>query len=260
MTDLFQIAAVGMQDASQRMDAISLNAANAALPGYRRHVVVGRPFDATLAGSDATGASGTLTAVAPMSQDPAAKAAAPVSSGLVQQVDLQPGSLMTTGRPLDLAIEADDLFFALTDGTQTWLTRAGSFRLNSDGVLVGERGLHVVGTEGDIRLPSGDASVEADGRITQDELTVGAIQLFRPNDRASLVAAPGSLLTASTGLQPAEAGASRVRSGTLEASNTDAASEMIGLMTLARQFESLVRAVQGYDGVLGRAIEKLAEV
>jgi flagellar basal body rod protein FlgG len=173
---------------------------------------------------------------------------------------LQPGALMTTGRPLDLAIDADDLFFALTDGTQTWLTRSGSFRLNADSVLVGERGLRVVGTDGDVRLPSSDVTVDADGRIAQQGMTVATLQLFRPNDRTSLAAAPGSLLTASAGVQPAEAGASRVRSGTLEGSNTDAASEMVGLMTLARQFESLVRVVQGYDGVLSRAIEKLAEV
>ena len=57
-----------------------------------------------------------------------------------------------------------------------------------------------------------------------------------------------------------EAGASRVRSGELEGSNTDSTTEMIGLMMIARQFESLTHVVQGYDGVLGRAIEKLAGV
>jgi flagellar basal body rod protein FlgG len=35
---------------------------------------------------------------------------------------------------------------------------------------------------------------------------------------------------------------------------------MIGLMSIARQFESLSRVIQGYDGLFGRAIEKLAEI
>jgi flagellar basal-body rod protein FlgF len=61
-------------------------------------------------------------------------------------------------------------------------------------------------------------------------------------------------------VQPAEAGVGRVRGGTLEASNTDATREMLGLMALSRQFESLTHVVQGYDQVLGRAIQKLGEI
>jgi flagellar basal body rod protein FlgG len=234
MTDIFQIASVGMQDAGQRMEAISQNAASASLPGYRRHVVAGRPFTAELAASGA---------------DP-----------LPQQVDVRPGSLLSTGRPLDVAVQTDDLFFELTDGERTWLTRAGAFRVNQDGVLVGEQGLRVVGAEGDVRIPPGDVTVEADGRITQQGVTVATLQLFRPTERASLVPVQGSLLSTNADIDPAEAGMGRVRGGALEAANTDAATEMIDLMSTARQFESLTRVAQGYDTVLGHAIEKLAEV
>jgi flagellar basal-body rod protein FlgF len=251
MTDIFQIASVGMQDASQRMEAISQNAASASLPGYRRHVVAGRPFTAELAVSVAAGPGGSASGAATALQggDP-----------LIQQVDVRPGSLQLTGRPLDVALQTDDLFFELTDGEQTWLTRAGAFRVNQDGVLVGEQGLRVVGTEGDVRIPPGDVTVEADGRITQQGVAVATLQLFRPADRTSLVPVQGSLLTTSSDIEPAEAGVGRVRGSALEAANTDAATEMIDLMSTARQFESLTRVAQGYDTVLGRAIEKLAEV
>ena len=89
---------------------------------------------------------------------------------------------------------------------------------------------------------------------------VATLQLFRPNDRGGLQAASGSLLSAPTGIQPAEAGVGRVRSGVLEASNTDSAREMLGVVEISRQFESLSRVVQGYDELLGRVIEKLGEV
>jgi flagellar basal body rod protein FlgG len=56
------------------------------------------------------------------------------------------------------------------------------------------------------------------------------------------------------------ADAIRIRSGTLEASNTDATREMLSLMTLSRQFESLSRVLQSYDDLLGRTIQKLGEV
>jgi flagellar basal-body rod protein FlgF len=250
MSDIFQIANVGLLDGKQRLEAISLNAASASLPGYRRHVSAAA-FDAALA------------APAPANNDGSQHPAATAESGsrsLLQHVDLQRGGMIATGRALDLAIDANELFFALTDGTRTWLTRAGTFRMNEDGVLVGENGLRVIGTQGDIQLPSSEVTVAGDGRITHQGVIVGAVQLFRPNDPVSLQAAPGTLLIAPSGMQPAEPGSARIRSGTLEASNTDAGREMLGLMAISRQFESLSRIVQSYDELLGRAIQTLGEV
>jgi flagellar basal-body rod protein FlgF len=234
MSDVYQITSVGMLEGRQRLEAISMNAASASLTGYRRHIVTGRTFDAAL-------------------KDAGAIATLPV------QIDLQPGALVATGHELDLAVEGEDSFFALTDGAQIWLTRAGSFRVSDDGVLVGEGGLHVVGTHGDVRLPGSDVEVAADGRITRAGLVLATLQLFRPNDRTSLQPARGALLAAPAGVLPAEPGEARVRAGVLEASNSDSAREMLGLMALSRQFESLTRVVQGYDELVGRTIQKLGE-
>jgi flagellar basal-body rod protein FlgF len=256
MSDIFQIAGIGLFEGKQRLEAISQNAASASLPGYRRHVVTGRAFDAALATSSASPAQ-ALSQQAPSQQAPSQQA--PLQQAASQQVNLHPGSLMATGRPLDVAIDPQDLFFALTDGTQTWLTRAGAFRVGEDGVVVGERDLHVIGMQGDVRLPSSDVTVEADGRITYQGATVAELQLFKPTEPSSLLAAQGSLLSAPSGMEPAQKGEVRVRGGTLEASNTDAASEMLELMTLSRQFESLSRVLQNYDEALGRVIEKLGE-
>ena len=256
MSDIFQIAGIGLFEGKQRLEAISQNAASASLPGYRRHVVTGRAFDAALATSSASPAQ-ALSQQAPSQQAPLQQA--PLQQAPSQQVNLHPGSMMATGRPLDVAIDPQDLFFALTDGTQTWLTRAGAFRVGEDGVVVGERDLHVIGMQGDVRLPSSDVTVEADGRITYQGATVAELQLFKPTEPSSLLAAQGSLLSAPSGMEPAQKGEVRVRGGTLEASNTDAASEMLELMTLSRQFESLSRVLQNYDEALGRVIEKLGE-
>lgn len=242
MSDIYRIANVGLEDARQRLEAISLNAASASLHGYRRHVVTSTAFADALAVTD--------------NIEPSAA----TSSAPIQHVDLQRGALVSTGRALDLAIDADDLFFALTDGTQTWLTRSGDFRLNEEGVLVGEGGLRVVGTQGDLRLPAADVVVSGDGRILHHDLAVGTVQLFRPVERASLQPARGALLTSPAGVLPVEPGDGRIRSGALEASNTDATREMLGVMVVARQFESLSRVLQNYDELLGRVIQKLGEV
>jgi flagellar basal body rod protein FlgG len=239
MNDLFQIAGIGMADGRQRLEAIGQNAASTALPGYRRHVVSGSPFAALVAAA------------------PDTRAAAEVAAGAPIHVDLQRGALRSTGRGLDVAIDADDAYFALTDGEHTWLTRAGAFALDDDGVLVGEGGLRVVGAQGDIRLADTDVEVGADGRITRQGETVATLSLLRPSDPRALVAAQGSLLDAPGGTEPAET--ARVRGGMLEASNTDATREMVDVVSLSRQFEALSRVVQGYDELLGRTIDKLSE-
>jgi flagellar basal body rod protein FlgG len=243
MTDIFQIAAVGMQEGKQRLQAISQNAANASLPGYRRQVVTGRSFDSTLL-DGAAAQSPSLTAI-------------DASLRLAHQVNLRRGATLATGRALDVAIDSDDLFFAVTDGERVWLTRGGAFRRSDAGVLVGERDLRVMGVDGDVRLPAGDVVVEADGRITQQGATVATLQLFRPADAAAVVAANGALLESPGGIEPAEPGIARMRGGMLEASNTDNAREMLNLIELSRQFEALTRVLQGYGEMLDRAIEKL---
>ena len=102
-------------------------------------------------------------------------------------------------------------------------------------------------------------TVSPDGAITHRGLVVAALQLYAPNDRRTLQAAEGALLISTSGVQPVDAGAAHIRSGTLEASNTDATREMLGVMGLSRQFESLSRVLQSYDEMLGRTIQQLGE-
>lgn len=238
MMDIFQITSVGMLDGRQRLEAVSENTASSSLPGYRRHVVTGSSFSALIG-------------------QPASMATA-AASRMADHVNLQPGAMKATGRPLDVAIDGSDGFFAVTDGRQTWLTRSGAFSLNSDGVLVGEGGNKVVGAQGDIRLADSDIEIGADGRITHHGETVGAMALFTPSDPASLLAASGSLLESPSGTQTVSA--PRVRGGMLEASNTDPTREMMSVVGFSRQFEALSRVTQSYDEILSQTIEKLGEV
>jgi flagellar basal body rod protein FlgG len=238
MSDLYTIAAIGLQDGQHRLEAISHNAASASVPGFKRRVAAQRSFASDLArGEPATSAS-----------------AAPI------RVDLRAGPIAPTGRALDVAIESSDLFFALSDGTQTWLSRAGAFHIDANGLLVGERGLRVQGTGGDIRLDSANVDIRPDGQIMRDGVAVAALQLFAPAERAKLAPAGGALLTAAEGALPAETGSVRLRSGALEGSNAGSGTEMVDLLALSRQFESLIRVTQGYDELLGRTIQKLGEV
>ena len=54
------------------------------------------------------------------------------------------GNIESTGRPTDLAIEGNG-FFVVATGDGNLFTRAGNFRLDSDGILVTNQGLPVQG-------------------------------------------------------------------------------------------------------------------
>ena len=67
--------------------------------------------------------------------------------------DLNQGSIETTDRPTDLAIDGEG-FFMVNDGESNFLSRAGNFEFNNEGKLVTQGGLSVQGynanREGDI--------------------------------------------------------------------------------------------------------------
>ncbi|MBK8979969.1 MAG: flagellar hook-basal body complex protein [Planctomycetes bacterium] len=78
------------------------------------------------------------------------------------------GTFQDTGRPLDVALEGRG-FFALTDGTQTYYSRVGTFGVDARGSLVDLRnGFRVIGASGSpVHVPVTDTlPAQATSRIT----------------------------------------------------------------------------------------------
>ncbi|MBL8731836.1 MAG: flagellar hook-basal body complex protein [Planctomycetes bacterium] len=71
--------------------------------------------------------------------------------------DTNQGTLQDTGRPLDVALQGRG-FFTLTNGTQNFYTRVGTFGIDADRTLIDTRsGMRVVGASGnDITVPVSD--------------------------------------------------------------------------------------------------------
>jgi flagellar basal body rod protein FlgG len=242
MSDVFAITHIGMSVGQERLLTLSTNAAHATQPGYKRQVAA--QASGFAAQFDKVESSSTVAA----------------SAGMRHGVDIRAGALMTTARPLDLAVEGAGSFFALADSANLYLTRAGSFHVDAEGYLVGERDLRVQGTNGDLRVGAGDISVRSNGEIVRGEEVLAVLQLFKPAAGSTIGPSSGALLEVTGTAAPVQDSSSRVRSGVLEASNAGGPQDMLALMTLTRQFESLVKVTQGYDEVLGRAIQKLGEI
>ncbi|MGZ3182510.1 MAG: flagellar hook-basal body protein [Telluria sp.] len=230
MSNALVSAIDSMQHDLRRMDTVSQNIANMATPGYRRAIPATQPFGQAL--------------------DAAAAADAPRAG-----VDLSTGALRQTGRALDLAI-AGDAWFELATPEGPAYTRAGDFALDAQGRLVGQGGFPVQGLAGELLLAPTPATVDHAGRISQDGRTVGQLKLVRFADPKAVTKGAHGLLQAAGGVQAAQA---EIRSGVLEASNVVPLREMVALMETTRHFEAAQRLYQGYDEMLGSAIQKLGQ-
>jgi flagellar basal body rod protein FlgG len=243
MSDLFEIARIGLGALQQRLDATAKNAANVTTPGYRRVV----PTQATVF-------SGALAKAS--SQTVGGGSASPQAA---MMTDLTAGALRKTGNSTDVAIAIENAFFLVSDGSKTLLTRAGDFHVGTDGALLSAKGYRVQGVSGDISVPPGVLSIGEDGAVSVDGKNVGQIQLVRPTQPDKLnFSDDGVVATADAFDQVGQAGAV-LKPGFVEDANTNQSEEMISLMTTVRQYESLIRASQAYDDMLSGAIQKLGD-
>lgn len=161
----------GLLAHQNRLDVIASNIANVNTTGYRGSRVIFQDlFSQTLQGGRAP--VGNFGGGNPM------QIGLGVRLGSID-VDYTQGSLITTGKSSDLAIQGAG-FFVLYDGATNYFTRDGSFTLNADGLLIDpSTGLRVQGylanTQGiidpnavlsDLQIPvGGTAIVKATGQV-----------------------------------------------------------------------------------------------
>ena len=163
-------AVSGLTSFQTWMDVIGNNIANAATPGFKTSVVVFTDIlNQTLsAGAAPTGNRGGIN---PMQMGLG------VTVGSITPVFLQ-GSLQTTNRNTDLAIQGDGFFIVASD-SNLFYTRAGAFNLDANGDLVeSATGFKVQGADGDIRISLGQQGAAA---LTQTAQLKGNLDFLAPD-------------------------------------------------------------------------------
>ncbi len=168
----------------------------------------------------------------------------------------EPGPLMATGRPLDVAVQGAGWIAVQTPEGGEGYTRNGALQVSANGILQTAAGQNVLGEGG------GPIAIPPDNRITiAPDGTVSVVPLFgtpnnsNPVDRIKLVNPPeNALRRGDDGLfrqangQPAVADANvKLAPETLEGSNVNSVDAMVSLVALARQFEMQVKMLQTAD-------------
>ena len=164
--------------------------------------------------------------------------------------DATPGLVQTTGRSLDVAARGTSWFAVQAlAGTEAY-TRAGSFEVGNDGVLVDVGGRPVLGDGGPLTVPANSAvEIASDGTVTARSgggvpQPVGRLKMVTPGE--PLQRGPDGLFRGAGGDLPADPNA-RLQSGALEGSNVSAIETMVAMIAAARQFEQQMKAIQSVE-------------
>jgi flagellar basal-body rod protein FlgF len=156
-----------------------------------------------------------------------------------------PGALQGTGRDLDVAVQGPGwIAVQAADGSEAY-TRNGSLQLSPNGLLQTRNGLNVLGDGGPISIPpESTISIANEGTVSVVSIVpppksvnaVGRIKLVNPDERLLVRGGDGLFRLANGGSAEADPKVA-LASGALEGSNVNVVEEMIGMISLARQFD-----------------------
>ena len=248
------IAASGMQAQRLNIDVISNNLANVNTTGFKRSRADFQDLlYETLRPAGASSSAGTEVPTGMQ----VGQGTRPVAT---QKIFLQ-GDYHQTENELDMAIEGDGFFQILQPNGEVAYTRAGAFKLDSDGRVVTSDGFLL---EPEISIPTDTLSIAigTDGTLSilqagaSSPVEIGTIQLARFANPAGLksigrnlyipTSASGDVITGTAG----EDGFGTVAQGYLEMSNVSVVDEMVNMITAQRAYEINSKAIQAADEIL----------
>ncbi len=249
-------AASGMEAQERRMDTISNNLANTSTTGFKKQRADFEDvmYDTIKDGGAPEG--GMTVAPAPIQVGLGVR-----SSGMTRSQDT--GDMLTTGNPLDLAIQGTGFLRVLRPSGDFAYTRAGNLRTDANGKLCTQNGDAV---DGNISIPleaqsvtitpDGQVSARMPGKDQPQEL--GKLDLTLFTNPSGLDAIGGNLFLANDAsgtqmqVKPGEMGSGSLAQGFLENSNVQAVTEMVDMISTQRAYELNSKVIQTADQMLQR--------
>lgn len=244
-------AYTGMVNSQKRMDVVSNNLANATTTGYKKEGLTTQSFDEMYAIKikDLTVGHlnqniGNLSLGAKIGES---------------YRDWSQGSFVSTENNYDFALAGKGFFnisFTNKAGeTSTMYSRDGSFQMNQEGYLVTKDGDFVLGENGPIQLPTDidKLEVQPTGEIYADGVYVDTFVLTDFEDYNYLEAYGENLYRTVDGATQTDCTAT-VNQGYTEASNINVVSEMVEMISIAREYESGQKVINAVDDMLGKMV------
>ena len=223
MDRLVYTALSGLRSNMQAQASIANNIANASTIGYRsdrvtfdRMLLSGSPLDTRALSAEET-----------------------------TDADRTSGTMIQTGRPLDVAVKGDSwIAVQATDGTEAY-TRRGDLNVAVSGVLETGDGFPVMGSGGPITVPPHQSiSIAADGTVSivppggdpNAPQVIDRIKLSSPKGSNTVKGLDNNLHVKDGGILPQDLDAT-VQSGTIEQSNVNLTQALIDMIENQRSYE-----------------------
>jgi flagellar basal-body rod protein FlgG len=244
MLDALYISAIGLQAQKEQLDALAGNLANIGTTAFKRQTV---DFSAILDRSPA----GTDALSMPDARP-----------NRLLRVDLTPGPVHATARPLDIAIVGSGFIEVQLPGDRIGYSRGGSLQINPEGGLSLANGMPL---KADIRVPAGanDLQIRPDGSVIATlagdptATVLGQIELATFANPDSLQYRGEGVFMAPDGAadpivaRPGEEGTALLATQSLEGANVNMTDEMVALMLMQRVYELNSRVAQVADELMG---------
>ncbi len=166
--------------------------------------------------------------------------------------DFSYGSLLATGRDLDVAVKGEGWIAVQGPDGREGYTRAGDLRVSTAGLLENGAGHLVLGNSGPIAIPpaekieigaDGTLSIQPVGQSATTLAVVDRIKLVKPPLQDLVKGSDGLMRMQDDSVPPPDA-AVGLSAGTLEASNVNPVDAMVNMISLARQFEMQVKMMR----------------
>jgi flagellar basal-body rod protein FlgF len=172
--------------------------------------------------------------------------------------DMQPGQMLSTGNPTDVAMDGRGWFVIQTAQGERY-TRNGSFAINNQGTLVTRDNDPVMTDGGPLTFQPGESAmtIASDGTISTNQGVKGKLRVVDFEKQGQLKKIGETLFE---GENPIPATLPRVVQGQIEKSNVRGVVELTNMIRVQRSYESVTKWMQNADELRRTAIEKLGTV
>lgn len=180
--------------------------------------------------------------------------------------DFNAGSMISTGRNLDIAIRGEGWFVTQDAQGEERLTRRGDLKVSANGELLNGIDQPIFGEGGPIAIPPFEKlDIAKDGTITVVPVgaepnavaIIGRIRMVNP-DPANLEKTESGLFRAIDEQPFVDDANVTIESGALESSNVSVIEELTNMIALSRQFEVQVKLMSKVEEN-GRSMDRLLQ-